>query len=54
MENPNKYDAATEVLSSALRMLLALGFYEDEALQLFDQVAKKGKRAPVWIEPLPD
>jgi len=54
MENPDKYDIATEVLSSAIRVLQAAGFHESEILKLFDQVAKKGERAPVWLEPLPD
>jgi hypothetical protein len=50
MENPDKYDIATEVLSSAIRVLQAIGFQEKEVLQLFDQVAKKRERAPVWLE----
>jgi len=54
MENPDKYEIATEVLSSAIRVLQAAGFYESEILQLFDQVAKKRERFPVWLEPLPD
>lgn len=54
MENPDKYDIATEVLSSAIRVLQAVGFYESEILQLFDQVAKKKERFPVWLTPLPD
>jgi hypothetical protein len=54
MENPDKYDIATEVLSSAIRVLQAAGFYENEILQLFDQVAKKTERFPVWLTPLPD
>ena len=54
MENPDKYDIATEVLSSAIRVLQAAGFYENEILQLFDQVAKKKERFPVWLTPLPD
>jgi hypothetical protein len=52
MENPDKYDIATEVLSSAIRVLQAVGFYESEILQLFDQVAKKRERVPLWLEPL--
>lgn len=54
MKNPDKYDIATEVLSSAIRVLQAAGFYESEILQLFDQVAKKRERAPVWLTPLPE
>jgi len=52
MENPNKYDVATEVLSSAIRVLQAVGFSEREILQLFDQVAKKKERVPIWLRPL--
>jgi hypothetical protein len=52
MENPDKYDIATEVLSSAIRVLQSAGFDEEEILRLFDQVAKKRKRAPVYLEPL--
>jgi hypothetical protein len=52
MENPDKYEIATEVLASAVRVLQSVGFYEAEILQLFDQVAKKRERAPVWIQPL--
>jgi len=54
MENPNKYDVASEVLSSAIRTLQAVGFYESEVLQLFAQVANKRERSPLWLEPLPD
>lgn len=54
MENPDKYDVATEVLSSAIKVLQASGFYESEILQLFDQVAKKPERYPVWLQPLTD
>jgi hypothetical protein len=54
MENPDKYEIATEVLSSAIRVLQAAGFHESEILQLFDQVSKKRERAPVWLEPLRD
>jgi hypothetical protein len=35
MQNPDKYDIATEVLSSAIRVLQAAGFHESEILQLF-------------------
>jgi hypothetical protein len=52
MENPDKYEIATEVLSSAIRVLQAAGFYETEISQLFDQVSKKPKRYPVWLQPL--
>jgi hypothetical protein len=52
MQNPDKYEIATEVLSSAFRVLQAAGFYEKEILQLFDQVAKKRERAPIYLEPL--
>ena len=52
MENPDKYEIANEVLSSTIRVLQAVGFYEDEILKLFAQVSKKRKRAPLWIEPL--
>ena len=54
MENPDKYDIATEVLSSAIRVLQAAGFYESEILQLFGQVASKRERVPLWLQPLPD
>lgn len=54
MENPNNYDMATEVLSSAIRVLQAAGFSEHEILQLFAQVAQKRERVPVWLEPLTD
>jgi hypothetical protein len=54
MENPDKYDVATEVLSSAIRVLQAAGFYESEILQLFGQVANKRERVPLWLQPLPD
>lgn len=53
MENPDKYEIATEVLSSAIKVLQACGFYEAEILQLFDQVAKKRERVPLYLEPLP-
>ncbi|MGB7257125.1 MAG: hypothetical protein WBD48_03505 [Pseudolabrys sp.] len=52
MESPDKYEIATEVLSSAIKVLQATGFYENEVLQLFGQVAKKRKRAPLYLEPL--
>jgi len=52
MENPDKYEIATEVLSSAIKVLQASGFYETEILQLFGQVAKKRERAPLYLDPL--
>jgi hypothetical protein len=52
MENPDKYEIAAEVLSSAIRVLQAAGFYESEVLQLFGQVANKRERAPLYLEPL--
>jgi hypothetical protein len=52
MEIPDKYDVATEVLSSAIRVLQAVGFHESEILQLFGQIAKKRERAPLYLEPL--
>lgn len=54
MEHPDKYDVATEVLSSAIRVLQAVGFYEREILKLFLQVAEKRERAPLWLTPLSD
>jgi hypothetical protein len=51
---PDRYEIATEVLSSAVRILLAAGFYESEVLRLFEQVARKKERAPVWLTPLED
>jgi len=47
-----KYDLATEVLASAVKILRAAGFEEDEIPQLFEQVVKKRRRAPIWIEPV--
>ena len=52
MENPDKYEIATEVLSSAIRVLQAAGFDEGEVLELFGQVAKKRERGPLYLEPL--
>lgn len=49
---PNKYDIATEVLSSAVRVLQAVGFSEEEIPGLFRQVVEKKVRAPFWIDPL--
>ena len=54
MENPDKYEIANEVLSSAIRILQAAGFYESEILQLFAQVAAKPERSPLYLQPLPD
>lgn len=54
MERPDKYEIATEVLSSAMRVLHAVGFYELEILQLFAQAATKRERFPLYLEPLPD
>ena len=52
MERPDKYEIATEVLSSAIRVLQSAGFYEGEILQLFGQVAQKRERVPLYLEPL--
>jgi hypothetical protein len=53
--NPNRYDIATEVLSSAIRVLQAAGFSEEEIPKLFQQVADRRARVPLWIEPpVPD
>jgi hypothetical protein len=52
MENPDKFEIATEALSSAIRVLRAAGFYENEILQMFGQVARKPERAPLFLEPL--
>ena len=52
MEHPDKIEVATEVLSSAIRVLKAVGFYENEICQLFEQVAKRRMRSPLWLEPL--
>jgi hypothetical protein len=50
--NPDRYDIATEVMSSAVRILQSAGFNEDEIPKLFDQVAKKRSRAPLYLDPL--
>jgi len=50
--NPDKYDVANEVLSSAIRVLQALGFDEEQIPKLFEQVANKPVRVPFWLEPL--
>jgi hypothetical protein len=53
--NPDRYDIATEVLSSAIRVLRAAGFSEEEIPKLFQQVADRRARVPLWIEPpVPD
>ena len=52
LENPDKLEIATEVLSSAIRVLQAVGFYESEIADLFEQAARKPARAPLWLEPL--
>ena len=54
MENPDKYEIANEVLSSAIRILQAAGFYESEILQLFAQASAKRERVPLYLQPLPD
>jgi DNA-binding transcriptional regulator YhcF (GntR family) len=51
---PNRYDIATEMLSSAIRVLQAAGFEEDEIPELFAKVAAKRVRGPLYIEPLAD
>lgn len=50
--NPQKYDIATEVLSSAIRILQAVGFSEEEVPKLFEQVARRPARIPLWLEPV--
>jgi DNA-binding transcriptional regulator YhcF (GntR family) len=50
--SPDKYAVANEVLSSAIRVLQAVGFQEREILQLMTQVSKKRERAPLWLEQL--
>jgi hypothetical protein len=50
--NSDRYDIATEVLSSAIRVLRAVGFSEGEIPKLFEQVSNKRARAPLWIEPV--
>jgi hypothetical protein len=54
MQNPDKYEIATEVLSSAVRVLQTIGFYEEEITQLFEQVAKKPRRSQVYLQPTTD
>jgi len=50
--NPDKYEIAAEVLSSAVRVLQAIGFSERQIPMLLEQVARQGTRGPVWIEPV--
>jgi hypothetical protein len=50
--NPDRYEIATEVLSSAVRVLQAAGFSEREIPKLFAQVAEKSPRGPLWLEPV--
>jgi hypothetical protein len=52
MENPDKYEIATEVLSSAIKILQASGFYESEILKLLEQASKKTERTPLYLQPL--
>jgi len=40
----DRYEIATEVLSSAVRILLAVWFSEDDVPKLFEQVAKRRAR----------
>ena len=54
MENPDKLEIATEVLSSAIKVLKAVGFYESEISALLEQAARKRERAPLWLQPLAD
>jgi hypothetical protein len=50
--NVERYDVATEVLSSAIRVLQSVGFSELEIPKLFEQVATKSSRGPLWIKPV--
>lgn len=50
--NPDRYDIATEVLSSTFRVLQAVGFSEQEITRLFAQVAERGTRGPLWLNPV--
>jgi hypothetical protein len=54
LENPDRYEIATEVLSSAIRVLQTAGFQENEIPQLFAQVASKRIRGPLYLERLAD
>lgn len=49
---PTKYDVANEVLASAVRILQAVGFDEQEIPKLFHQVASQPSRGPIWVEAL--
>jgi hypothetical protein len=49
---PEKYEIATEVLSSTVRVLKSLGFSDREVVELFEQAIKRGIRAPIWLERL--
>jgi hypothetical protein len=53
MENPNKYEIANEVFSSAIKILQTAGFYEEEVLELFAEVSRKRPRAPLYLDKLP-
>lgn len=44
IESPERYDIATEVLSSAVRVLQAAGFSEREIPKLFEQAAGSARR----------
>ena len=50
--NPDRYDVATEVLSSAFRVLQSVGFSEQEIARLFALVAEKETRGPLWLNPV--
>jgi hypothetical protein len=52
MENPDKYEIANEVLSSAIRVLQRAGFYEDEILEMFAEASRKPLRFPLYLEKL--
>jgi hypothetical protein len=54
LENPDRYEIATEVLSSAIRVLQTAEFEEDEIPKLFAQVAGKRRRGPLYLERLVD
>jgi hypothetical protein len=47
---PDKYEIATEVLASTIRILQSVGFSENEIPGLFQQVANRPMRGPLWIE----
>ena len=52
MENPDKYEIANEVLSSAIKVLQRAGFYEEEILEMFAEVSQKRPRAPLYLSKL--